>query len=256
MRILARTYDSIWDRSRIARVIEWRLTKLFLSEWFPKGGIVIGGCGRSGTTLLQGILSAHSRICAIPHETQALYPRIRPFLILKELYVARRKKPESRWWCEKTPMNIRNVHRIISFMGPRGKFIHIVRDGRDVVTSMHPKRPNTYWVSIDRWIADVSAGLIAEESNQVERVRYEDIVRYPRTTMHKLMQSIEEDLEGNLFCWQKCGSVQDHSSWTEGPKAIHSQSLGKWRRPEHDKRVHEFMLRGEAKRLLVELNYL
>ena len=36
--------------------------------------IVIGGCARSGTTLLLSVLSCHPNVYAIPVETQALCP--------------------------------------------------------------------------------------------------------------------------------------------------------------------------------------
>ena len=36
--------------------------------------LIIGGCGRSGTTLLLSVLSAHPKVLAIPHETEAFCP--------------------------------------------------------------------------------------------------------------------------------------------------------------------------------------
>ncbi len=39
-----------------------------------KSPILIGGCGRSGTTLLTSILSSHPKIALIPHETGIFCP--------------------------------------------------------------------------------------------------------------------------------------------------------------------------------------
>jgi len=50
---------------------------------------VIGGCGRSGTTLLLGVLSSNTKICAINEETWTLYPKVEPIKFLKWLYKAK-----------------------------------------------------------------------------------------------------------------------------------------------------------------------
>ncbi|MCA9555784.1 MAG: sulfotransferase, partial [Myxococcales bacterium] len=49
---------------------------------FPEPPIIIGGCGRSGTTLVASILSCHPRIAVVGPETRAFaagaYPSDRP----------------------------------------------------------------------------------------------------------------------------------------------------------------------------------
>jgi hypothetical protein len=81
----------------------------YVSESEP---VIIGGCGRSGTTLLSAMIDAH------------------PLFFCG---------PESRW-SEKTPGNVRVLDRIFEYF-PRARFIHVIRDGRDVVcsTRTHPK---------------------------------------------------------------------------------------------------------------------
>jgi hypothetical protein len=255
MNITSQIY-SMWSRCSVLRNIEWFLTKALLALWFPKGGIVIGGCGRSGTTLLIGILSAHSKICTIKVETGNLSPHIDPAMIIKWLYLSRCNTSQSAWWCEKSPKNILNVPEILSFLGPSGKFLHIVRDGRDVVTSKHPTNSNSYWVSIDRWVNDVSAGLSAEKFAQVKRVYYENLVREPRDTITEIIEFVGEEFEESMLAWEKTGKIKSHLALVGQAQGLHWRSVGRWKNPEHSKIIDEFMSREDTKALLSHLNYL
>ncbi|MBD3369244.1 hypothetical protein GF402_02645 [Candidatus Fermentibacteria bacterium] len=130
--------------------------------------VIIGGCGRSGTTLLLAILSAHPKIHCIAIETCILCPkdlesdepnarldRVRMYRLLpmQRLLFGRAHR-----FCEKTPRNVRFFGSILKTYERKVRLIHIARDGREVITSRHPKDPNAYWVSKERWVRDVSAG--------------------------------------------------------------------------------------------------
>lgn len=249
-----RIYQSLRSTLVIQRTEE-NAIKLWLNKRFPGGGVVIGGCGRSGTTLLLGLLSAHSQICAISEETWALYPSVQPLKLFKALYKRQQQKPKSTCWCEKTPRNILNGTEILDFLGPQGKFIHIVRDGRDVVTSRHPSRPGAYWVPIERWVSDVTAGLTAEDSPQMIRVYYEDLVSQPEQTIKTILNFIGLKFEEVVLQWEIAGTVQAHKAWAEGARAINTNSIGKWKSPEYQDRVSEFMNTKSAVALLARLNY-
>ena len=43
---------------------------------------------------------------------------------------------------------------IIKLFDGKVKIINMIRDGRDVITSMHPNGKGRYWVTKDRWIED------------------------------------------------------------------------------------------------------
>ena len=136
---------------------------------FTRDPILIGGCGRSGTTLLLAILSAHPNIFAFSRELVAVVdwkpadndPDSLEPARLDRLYrelLWRRIPPSAQRWCEKTPRNVHHIDKILDFW-PNSRFFHIVRDPRDVLTSRHPTRPDEYWVSPERWVRDVRAGL-------------------------------------------------------------------------------------------------
>ena len=88
---------------------------------FNKKGIVIGGCGRSGTTLLNSIMGAHKDIHAIEEETYSFVPTPRLNRLNNNL-----KNVKENFWCEKTPKNIYAFHFLAQF--DFIKLIHIVRD--------------------------------------------------------------------------------------------------------------------------------
>jgi hypothetical protein len=56
------------------------------------------------------------------------------------------------------------------------KFVHLVRDGRDVVLSKHPTYPDEYHVEPERWIRDVREGARFLSDPRVYTLRYEDLI--------------------------------------------------------------------------------
>ncbi|MFC1812287.1 sulfotransferase [Thermodesulfobacteriota bacterium] len=241
--------------SRTLLSIERWLVKKYLDFHFPRGGIVIGGCGRSGTSLLLGMLSAHSRIYTINEETWSLYPYINPIKFLIKLRPWAINKRNCRW-CEKTPKNVVNIDEILSFIGSKGKFLHIVRDGRDVITSLHPHNRSKYWVSIERWINDVSMGLIAEKHPQVMRISYENLVQAQRNALTNVLNFLDEEFEDVILEWEKKGKIKSHTAWHGRATKTHTNSIGRWKEPEHSKRIEEFMKNEKACLLLHKLGYL
>ena len=119
--------------------------------------IFIGGAGRSGTTLLRVLLDTHPRIACGPELKvipmvagmwqqfqQPLYPILERYhlshasindifaTMLRSLtgeFVARSGKSRL---AEKTPDNV-FFFQHLSYMFPGSPFIHVIRDGRDVV---------------------------------------------------------------------------------------------------------------------------
>jgi hypothetical protein len=149
--------------------------------------VFIGGSGRSGTTLFLSLLSAHPDIYAIPDETAAFCPtayyeeedlqaafnieRAYSFLMDPNVPLERYSR-----WCEKSPKNVLFAERLLDYFGDRTRFINVVRDGRDVVTSRHPSDPDEYFVQPEEWVRDVAAGRRIEDDPRVITVRYEEFI--------------------------------------------------------------------------------
>lgn len=239
-----------------------RLVRVYLESKFPDQPIIIGGPPRSGTTLLLSLLGSHPNIHAIDYETTAFHPSLRPEKLFAALCFeneCRRLRgiPASkRRFAEKTPGNIRHADAVNEFFEGRVKIVNIFRDARDVVTSRHPLRPDQYWVPIERWIGDVERGLEAQRYENVCSIKYEDLIADTETTVRRVCEFIGETFDPRLLEYQKHTNVQRNLAWSDNAQAIHMSSLGKWEKPEHAKRIEEFMNNQEAVMLSRQLGYL
>ncbi|ETN95795.1 sulfotransferase family protein [Zhouia amylolytica] len=224
--------------------------------------IFIGGCGRSGTTLLLSVLGAHPRIQAIDHEAY-FFNKFREGVIND--WVRRRRieyniiqnpiKKTAHRWCEKTPSNILYINQIERFFDENYKFIHLVRDGRDVVTSRHPLLENEYWVSVDRWVNDVQAGLNYRDNKNVLLIKYEDLIINFNQTCKAIMDFIDEDYVTEVRDYHLHTNVKKDRAWKGQVRKISADSIKKWEKEEHKERINEFYQNHKAIELLKELGY-
>lgn len=190
------------------------------------------GVARSGTTLLRLMLDAHPEL-AIPHETHFLpaalqepaasrerffelvteFPtwqdlktpaelfheellRVEPFDVrdgLRAFYrLYARSRGKSRWG-DKTPtytQHIRAIHEAL----PEARFIHILRDGRDVAVSLRPlwfspgqsmEELAGYWVRRITEARDQAQGQPPGQPFYLE-VRYEDLIADPVRELRRI----------------------------------------------------------------------
>ena len=210
----------------------------------PKAPIIIGGCGRSGTTLLQSILGAHPRIQCFAEELYCFYPDFRLNRLVKKIESTNR-------WVEKTPKNVRRFEQIHELFQGNVKLIHLVRDGRSVVTSKHPNGSG-YWVPIERWIDDTSTGWNCKHALQI---KYENLVQQPEETLRYICKYIQEPFDEKLLEYEKHTPLQNNIAWFAGARKIHTGSLGRWKEPEHSERIAEFTSNEEAMSLLRKVGY-
>ncbi len=187
------------------------------------------GCGRSGTTLLRNMLTAHPQL-AIPVESlfmvdylraapDASPERLKRLIVndyefrewglpltrddldgchtpldmmnrIHALYCEQQGKP---YWGQKTPRFVRHG-ALVKQHYPNGRFINVIRDPRAVVNSLMKSnlhRSNPYYGS-HRWVMDVQFGLALAEQfpGDVYHVTYEDLVTQPVETLTDLCQFI------------------------------------------------------------------
>lgn len=227
--------------------------------------IIVGGCGRSGTSLLLAVLSCHPRIFAIPNETGAFCPDgysydpdysipFRVDLLHRALLGGDIPDTCTRW-AEKTPKNVHTFERIIRHFDGRVRCIHIVRDGRDVVLSRHPGRPDTSHVAPDRWISDVRAGAHAERLPQVFAVRYEDLVLDYEETVRRLCEFLELPFADELLEYPSSARVRTHLAWNDGVRPLNPSSIGKWRSAQDSASIQALLGTPGAHDLLERYGY-
>lgn len=238
---------------------------------FQKRPLIIGACPRSGTTLLLAILGADPNLFAIANQTYAFdqwqeyqnpgekdrhYRPTRLDRLYRE-FLFKKISAKAQRWVEKTPKHVQSFLKILDYLGDKVLLIHVVRDGRDVVTSKHPKHsPQDYWVSVQRWIDDVSIGLSLKDHPQVLTIRYEDLVKDFGQTMQKIYHFMQEPLPENLQEWKSKTTIQKSKHWAQPVQNLYNDAIARWKRPEHIERLAEIMAEGKALEILKQLKYI
>lgn len=200
--------------------------------------LFIGGCSRSGTTLLGAMLGSHPDLICTPEShfktelLRQLWPNVNQLNATELLthltkhwrfklwevedspgaladmangrsygdllnaisyaYARNHGKPNATTWVDHTPENISYTKSLLALY-PNAKFIHIVRDGRAVASSILPLDwgPNSIIKAARWWMRMTSFGLAAEaslSSKQIIRVKYEDLITAPEPTVRRLCQ--------------------------------------------------------------------
>jgi len=202
--------------------------------------IFIVGSPRSGTTLMCNMIDAHPHIFA-PYWETGLFIRFEELLtnhlpwVLKEhpaSFPLKRKDlidwiRESvqalfgrfaavcgkRRWAEKTPGHVFQI-KLIHEVFPQAQFIHMIRNGRDVVRSLQnmPWAPRRLRWSIQRWMMSVRAG--REQGAQLPpglytEVRYEDLVAQPAETLRRVCQFLGEPFSEQMLAFH----LPENNSW-------------------------------------------
>ena len=156
--------------------------------------------------------------------------------IIDELFCtyAEKHSPGSKIWGDKTPMNTLYLDWIGTVF-PRSKFIHIIRDGRDVASSyLKMERYDTILEAANRWINSIesaqSFGSKIKE-NYME-IRYEELVTKPEEVIKYTCDFLDIDYDSKMLDHtkqvKKLGDTdkEHHSNLS---KPISSDSVGKWR---------------------------
>jgi hypothetical protein len=134
-----------------------------------------------------------------------------------------------------------------------------VRDGRDVVLSMHPRRQSRSHVPPERWISDVAAGTRFEGHPRVLTVRYEDLVTEPEAQLRRTFEFLDEPFEPVNDSY-----VEGRTTYMEVDalgKSTHRRppdrsSVGRWRDREDDSAVQALQRSPIAQSLLAHHGYL
>jgi hypothetical protein len=246
--------------------------------------IFVGGCPRSGTTLLQLMLHSHPRI-AIPPETrfvQRTFRRRERFGDLSkpanrrrlaksianykgtklhelrldraavnkrimaapptvgsaigtvfQMYAERYDKPR---WGDKRPLYILQLEMIMRLF-PDAQIIHLVRDGRDCVSSLKtmPWWKQSSTAAMALWAATIDAGKAAEAKygpDTYYRVSYEQLVSDPEPELRGMCQFLGEEFDEAMLRPDQLASeaVPKRKTWhVNTAKEINTGRVGRWK---------------------------
>jgi protein-tyrosine sulfotransferase len=262
----------------------WQMQSLVHSERVSTlAPIVIGGCGRSGTTLLRTILNRHPKVFCGDESTVFLH-RVSSARDISRRYgldpdavagMFRESRSQVEFierfgadclrrsgkmiWAEKTPDNVLRFDFIRRHF-PDAHIVQIVRDGRDVVCSLRRQKwfkvpeaeradIKAVEVATDYWMARVEAGLRFRGDPRYHELRYEDLVDNPQRTLQALFAALGLD-------WVESVLVPDPSAEVRHPheRKINADALGQWRRELSE--TETALIEQKAGSLLREFRYL
>lgn len=184
--------------AHVPKNLAWRLPRTTSASTT----VFVVGAPRSGTSLVQSVLAAHSGLFSIPGETglfslQNIFDR-RHFGLSwaenRELFAASRdvidffdravgllaSREAGRTFVEKTPQHVLRL-AFLARRFPRARFLHVVRDGRDCFASAKGHAGIPQASSARRfaryWGRCVDAALGMSGHPRLLTVRYEDLAR-------------------------------------------------------------------------------
>jgi hypothetical protein len=235
------------------------------------------GARRSGTYWLQRIVCAHPAVAEVPSETYVFSHGIAPLMErfqheergsqeVGRVYADRARVVAAvRALCdtvfgefagagethvaERTPWHVQHLP-LIAEVYPGARFVHIVRDGRDVARSLvaQPWGPDTVAGAAEEWRASVDAGRAAAPllGERLLEVRYEALLSDTAAEVERVYAHV--GLEGSLdVAVAAAGQVANL-----GPQDGRV-GAGKWREGWRRRDVRDFdRVAGE---LLRELGY-
>jgi Sulfotransferase family len=264
------------------------------------GPFFIVASARSGTTMLRLILNRHPRI-AVPPESRFITElwqgadevEVENFLsrlashsrfvawelsieairaeigesgvvsyhdAIDAVYHAYARGKGKDLWGDKTPRYVEHIPFLASLF-PESRFIHLVRDGRDVALSYADVSfgPKTVAKSAQLWAKRVTAGMRdgrALGRDRYTEVRYEQLVEAPEPRLHELCSFLGVTFEPAMLegagrdddnVLARAASYNPHV--TDKPKT----GVREWRQTMRDRHVE--MFEAVAGGVLAELGY-
>lgn len=239
--------------SHVPRNVAWRLSRATGTS----RTIFVLGSPRSGTSLVQSVLAAHSELFSIPGETglfsyqnifgrrhfglswgenQALFRESHDLVDFFDRGVRLLEaRSEGRTFVEKTPQHVLRL-RFLSQRFPHARFLHVVRDGRDCFVSARSHAGIPQATSARRfaryWRKCVEAPLRMRGDRRLATMRYEDFVRDPRGELDRVMGFLGLEREDQQLDPNRYGSQErarrDEFRLLRSP--VSDRRVGRWRR--------------------------
>jgi LPS sulfotransferase NodH len=150
--------------------------------------------------------------------------------VLRMFYRLYAERSGKRWWGDKWPGNSRLMNRIAEVL-PEARFVHIVRDGRDVAASLRGRwwaPGETYEDCIRFWAERVRAAR-AQAAGGIPylEVRYETLVREPEHVLRNVCAFIGFAYDGAMLGYAATAArrLDELTEWTFGARPVTREML-------------------------------
>lgn len=168
-------------------------------------------------------------------------------------------------WGDKTPAYIEIVPELAR-MFPDSRFIHLVRDGRDVAKSFQATDWVGRWLHVNtlEWTRALDYQRRWADSElrpRILEVRYEDLVLETETTLRKICQFIGEEFEAPMLSWERMvdGQVPEREREYHAKLKVRvgPEGVARWKREMSAREtfVSEAFMGAQLRRLGYELRY-
>jgi hypothetical protein len=212
-------------------------------------------------------------------ELRARFDAIEPFNLsdaLRAFYGLYAEKHGKTRWGDKTPGYLRYMRRI-EWVLPEARFIHLIRDGRDVALSVLPMNwgPSSVPEAAELWVERVT--IAREQGALVDHymeVKYEDLVTETEPTLRRVADFLELPWDAAMLDYharaeerlkEKARDLPRRKSRGDQPAAARMASHAMARKPPDPKRIGRWRTEMSAEDreiyesvagdLLVELGY-
>lgn len=172
----------------------------------------------------------YQKVLNLPEEERSLAR------IINEVYMtyAAQAFPNARIWGDQSPIHTFYLS-YINKVFPNARYMHLLRDGRDVVSSMVTRHGNDYlFEAVLRWktslkrIHDFQKLILP---SQYLEVRYENLVREPELVLLKVSDFIGIEYNPRMLDYWKLPSTIEHKYkpfHQNLGKPVFDSSIGKW----------------------------
>lgn len=173
----------------------------------------------------------YRKVFALPEQERSLAR------IIHEVYksYAAQAFPGAKTWGDQSPLHtfyLPYINRIF----PRARYIHMLRDGRDVTASLVSRFGDDHlFESVLRWKTSLKRVKQLQKivaPGQFIEVRYETLVREPEFTLNQISKFIGIDFSTAMLDYWKLPSTIEHkydSYHRNLEKPVFDSSIGKWK---------------------------
>jgi hypothetical protein len=195
---------------------------------------------------------------------------------LREFYSAYAERVGKPRWGEKTPIYVKSMRRIERAL-PEARFVHVIRDGRDVALSIRDRAVKEHPIDriAERWVRRITrAREQAKRLEHYEEIRYEALILDTRATLERVCEVFELPWDDVLLDYHERSADRLEEMKRELPESGKRTTLSVERRmatharttekpdPRRVSRWRESMDRGDREQfesiagpLLAELGY-